>query len=85
MFFSGIFWVLNKIIFIVGSAISFIISLLPKSPFQLVQQSQFGDFISKINFFFPIYDFLAIGQLWIIAIAGYYIYSIWARWIKAIE
>lgn len=80
-----IFWIINKIISILGKSVQLLISLLPESPFRFVINSEFGDFLSQINFFFPFYEILAVCQAWIIAILGYYIYSIWARWVKAIE
>ena len=75
----------QKIIDIVGAALGLLVSLFPRSPFQAISGSDFGDLISKINFFIPVYEFLSIAQLWLIAIAVYYLYSTFARWLKAID
>jgi hypothetical protein len=76
---------LQKLIDIAGTSLSFIVDLLPQSPFSLAQSSQFSDLLADINYFVPIYEFIAIGQAWLIAIAAYYLYSVFARWIKMIQ
>jgi hypothetical protein len=59
--------------------------LFPASPFSLIADSQFGDLLSKINYFVPIYEFVSICEAWLVAVGVYYAISIVARWIKAIE
>lgn len=59
--------------------------LFPPSPFQIVADAGFADLIAKINYFIPIYEFVAIGELWLVAVGLYYAVSVVARWIKAIE
>lgn len=59
--------------------------LFPPSPFQVVENAGFADLIAKINYFIPIYEFVAIGELWLVAVGLYYAVSVVARWIKAIE
>lgn len=76
---------LQKLIDIAGTSLSFIVDLLPQSPFSLAQSSQFSDLLADINYFVPIYEFIAIGQAWLIAVAAYYLYSVFARWIKMIQ
>ena len=61
-----------------------ICSLFPPSPFQFAINSAFGDFIGKINYFIPIYEFVAIGEAWLVAIGIFYGISIVARWVKAV-
>lgn len=85
MIVDTIFWVLNKIIYIIGEVIGTIIKIFPSSPFRFVKDSQFSDFISQINFFVPVYDFINVLQAWLVAIGIYYLYSVVARWLKAIE
>jgi hypothetical protein len=77
--------ILQKIINAVGSALAFLVSLFPQSPFSFIDSSQFSDLISKINFFIPVYEFIVIAQSWLVAVAVYYLYSVFARWVKAIE
>jgi len=85
MLISGIFFILNKVIEIIGSIISVLYDLLPNSPFNIISNSQFSELISQINYFLPVYEFVAIMETWLIAIAVFYLYSIFARWIKAIQ
>lgn len=85
MIVDSIFWVLNKIILIVGKALQLLINMLPTSPFQFLKNSEFDDFVAQINFFIPIYEFISILQMWLVAVALYYLYSVFARWVKAIE
>lgn len=85
MIVDSVFWVLNKLIFLVGKALELLFSLFPKSPFNFVLNSSFGDFISQINFFIPVYEFISILQMWLLAVGIYYLYSVFARWIRAIE
>lgn len=80
-----IFAILNKIISILGVAVSAIVNIFPASPFQYVSNSQYSDLLSKINYFVPFYDFLVVLEGYLVAVAIYYLYSVWARWLKAIE
>lgn len=59
--------------------------IFPPSPFQLIDGSAFADLLAKINFFLPIYEFVAIGETWLVAVGLYYAVSVVARWIKAID
>lgn len=59
--------------------------LFPPSPFKIVADAGFADLIAQINYFIPIYEFVAIGELWLVAVGLYYAVSVVARWIKAIE
>lgn len=85
MFFKGLAAFLQVLINVLGSVLGTLVGLLPKSPFQFASSSQFGELLSKINYFVPIYEFISILELWIVAVAAYYLYSIVARWLKAIQ
>lgn len=76
---------LQRIIDIAGDALNLLLALFPPSPFDIVQDSQFNDLVEKINYFIPVYEFVSIMESWLIAIAIYYLYSIYARWVKAIQ
>lgn len=80
-----IFTILNKLIGIMEGMADFFYNLLPSSPFVIIENGEFNQLISNINYFIPIYEFIAIMEAWLIAISIWYIYSIFARWIKAIE
>lgn len=60
-------------------------TLFPASPFKMIAHTGFGDLIAKINYFIPVYEFVSIGELWLIAVGLYYAISVIARWVKAIE
>lgn len=85
MFISAIFFVLNKIIEILGFLVGILYSVLPPSPFTIIQNSEFSSLISQINYFLPVYEFVAILETWLVAIAIFYVYSIFARWLKAVQ
>lgn len=75
----------QKILDIIAAVLSWVIDLLPDSPFSIIQATGVGSLLSDINYFIPIYEFLAIGQAWLICVGVYYLYSVVARWVKAIE
>lgn len=85
MFFAGLAKFLQFLINALGAVLSAVVSVLPKSPFQFVENSQFADLLAKINYFIPIYEFISILELWIVAVGVYYLYSIVARWLKMID
>lgn len=74
-------WLINSI----GFALQSLLKLFPPSPFQFILDSDFADLVSKINWFIPIYEFVVIGEAWLVAVGIYYLYSVFARWIKAID
>lgn len=85
MLVKSIFFTINKFISLIGGIINILFSFFPPSPFKLVTNSSFANLISKINYFLPIYEFIVILEAYLVAVAGYYVYSIFARWVKAIE
>lgn len=80
-----IFWIINKIFELIGLLVGLLYSLLPPSPFIILENSEFSSLIADINYFLPIYEFVVILEGWLIAISIFYVYSIFARWIKAVE
>lgn len=85
MFFTALAKFLQFILDAIAAVLSFLVSLLPKSPFTWLDGSQFADLLAKINYFVPISDFVAILELWLVSVGMYYLYSIWARWVKVIQ
>lgn len=62
-----------------------VLALFPLSPFQpLIQSLADIPYLGVLNWFLPIGEFIAIGSLWLIAIAGYYAWMVVARWVKII-
>lgn len=76
---------LNILIEGLGVILSTIFSILPPSPFKLISNSPIAEYLPTLNFFIPVAEMIAIGQVWLAAISVYYIYQIVLRWIKAIE
>lgn len=63
-----------------------VLMLLPESPFQAITtNTEVKSVLGWLNYFVPVTEMLAIFQLWLTAIAIYYVYSIVLRWAKAIE
>lgn len=85
MIVTVIFKVINKIIYFIGVALQAVVNLFPTSPFQYISNTEYSDLLAKINYFVPFYDFLVILEGYLVAVAVYYLYSIWARWLKAIQ
>lgn len=85
MFFAALSKFLQLLIDAVGALLSLLVGLLPSSPFEFIADSRFGELIADINYFIPVYEFVTIIQAWLVAVGLYYLYSIWARWVKAID
>lgn len=76
---------LNALIRGLGSVLSAIFSILPSSPFKILDNSSISSYLPTINYFIPVSDIIAIFDTWIFAVGGYYLYQIVLRWIKAVE
>lgn len=83
--FKGLSKFLQLIIDAIVAVLNGLCSLFPPSPFKIIEHTGFGDLIAKINYFIPVYEFVAIGEAWLVAVGIYYAISIVARWVKAIE
>jgi hypothetical protein len=82
---TALFAILNKIISAIGAVITVLYNLMPSSPFTIIENTEFAGLVAMINYFLPVYEFVAIMETWLVAIGIFYLYSIFARWIKAIE
>lgn len=69
----------------IAFALGALVHLFPKSPFTFIYNSQYSDLIAQINYFLPINEFVAITQAWTVAVGVYYAYSVYARFVKAID
>ena len=74
---------INAILGWVKSAMEWVLSFLPKSPFTAVLNA-IGDipFLDALNWFIP--NIISIHSFIFVAIGVYYLYSIVLRWIKAV-
>ncbi len=75
----------NGIIKALGLVLGVIFSVLPPSPFKLLDNSPIAKYLPGLNWLLPISEMIVIGEAWLTAIAVYYIYQIVLRWIKAVE
>ena len=62
-----------------------IIDLLPDSPFQMLDNSPISKYLVYINYFVDFAFIVDTLTLWLVAVAGYYTYSVILRMIKTIE
>lgn len=74
---------------VIDYLITFIQTFLPASPFQafveLAENSEFGVYLSWVNWFVPVYTFIPILQAWLLCVALYYAFSIILRWLNVID
>lgn len=85
MFFKGLSLFLQALIDIVAASLKLLVSLFPPSPFTFISTIGAGELMANINYFVPIYEFVTIIEAWLVAIALYYIYSMWARFLKVVQ
>lgn len=65
--------------------LSFIVVLLPDSPFQLLSYTPISNILPYINYFIPIDFILSTLTAWGTAITIYYAYQIVLKWAKAVS
>lgn len=66
--------------------LNMLLSVLPKSPFaDAISALEQLPYLGYLNWFIPVGQMLAVGVLWLAAIALYYVYSVIARWVKLIS
>lgn len=76
---------INLIIKALGTVLGWIFSLLPPSPFQIIDNSSVQEYLGNLAWIVPFSQILSILELWLSAVALYYIASIVLRWVKAIK
>lgn len=62
-----------------------IIDLLPDSPFQMLDNLPISKYLVYINYFVDFAFIVDTLTLWLVAVAGYYTYSVILRMIKTID
>lgn len=83
---SGVFYALiNSLLFVVTTLLDLIFAVFPSSPFKIVNTSGFENILAQINYILPLKECLVILETWTVAVAIFYLYSVVARWVKAIE
>lgn len=76
---------LNAIIKAIGLVFSWVLGILPNSPFVAISNTGVEEFMTSLNWLIPISSMLAILEAWLVAVLGYYIVQAILRWVKAIE
>lgn len=74
--------IINRVIEAAGSAISAIFIFLPDSPFLWVEEID-SEVLEAINWIIPISAMISHIQLYVTAVAIYYVLRIALRWLKA--
>lgn len=82
--------VLTAVVNFLSEAIKYVVLLLPDSPFVFLEESSFipeqvRAVLPALNWVFGISSIVGILELWLTAVAVYYVYQAILRWIKAIE
>lgn len=70
---------------ILSYILSFVVVLLPDSPFKLLDYTPIADILPYINYFVPLDFMLSTLTAWGVCIVVYYAYQIALRWAKAIQ
>lgn len=80
----GVIW--SGISSLIKSLLGLICFLLPKSPFiSILNFINDIPYLSLINWFIPFDLIIGITEIWLVAVGGFYTYTIILRWVKAIE
>ena len=83
--FKGLAAFVQALLDAVVVVLNFVAGIFPNSPFTIIEHSGFGDLLSQIKFFVPVYEFISLMEAWLVAVALYYAVSVLARWVKTIE
>ncbi|MEM0173670.1 MAG: hypothetical protein QXI16_04090 [Sulfolobaceae archaeon] len=66
--------------------LSFVLAMLPDSPFQIITRNNTViEYLGYVNYFIPMTEILGILQLWITAVGVYYVYQAILRFAKVVE
>lgn len=74
---------LDMLVGFLRSVLGGLIDLLPQSPFQDIYSTLnvVGDGLGWLNWFVPVGTLLGIMTVWLVAIAGYYLYKALLHWV----
>lgn len=73
-------WLLQNI----NAILSWIVALLPDSPFTGIDSTPIQNIMQYINWVVPVDRILQLTAAWIACVAVYYLYAIILRWAKAL-
>lgn len=77
---------INGLIKSLGLVLNALALVLPPSPFNIVAKNAvIEEFLGYVNYIIPIAEIISIGEVWLVSVGVYYVYSTVLRWLKAIE
>ena len=65
--------------------LQWVVDLLPDSPFDKLDITVIEPYMGYINWFIPFDFILSTLTAWLVAVSGYYFWSVILRWIKAVD
>lgn len=68
-----------------GTLLSGLLSFLPDSPFQMLENSPVAAALPAVNYFIPISFAVSVLQGWLLAVGVYYVWQVVLRWVRAVE
>lgn len=74
-------WILQNL----QNIFSWVLNLLPDSPFALLDNSTIAPYLKSLNWVVPIDFMISTMEIWLSAIAIYYVYQAVLRWARAIS
>lgn len=77
--------IVGYILSLAKNLLSWALALLPDSPFVALSNSPIQPYLAAINWIVPVDFIISTLQLWLVAIAAYYVLSAALRWAKAIS
>lgn len=64
---------------------SFVISMLPESPFSSIISALASiPYLQYVNWFVPVSEMLVVLEVWLAAVSAYILISMVARWVKLV-
>lgn len=69
----------------VENALEWLVNLLPDSPFKLLDSTPIQPYLKYINWVIPFDFILNTLTAWLVAVAGYYVWSVVLRFINAVD
>ncbi len=76
---------MSTILSYIVSALSWVLNLLPDSPFQMLDTSPIKPYLATLNWIVPVDFVVSTMELWLAAILVYYTYSAILRIVRAIS
>lgn len=84
MLIKALVWLLNQIIKALGTIGKAMVSILPTSPFLVLQNIEIP-YLKHLNWIIPVNEIISITIYWLGAIATYYLVQVILRWVKIIR